>query len=174
MFSYSEEDIRKLVLRCYGRLKLYVVRTAGLSDQAADDILQEALLKLLSQKPPVANDKIDGYFFRMVRNSCINLRTRSRKTISLDALETEAAWNLLAEVDMENADVAGRKDSDVRKILQFADSFKPRTRDIFQMSRIDGMTHEQIAEELGISVRAVEKHLQKSVIEYRKEFRNLS
>ena len=45
-----------------------------------------------------------------------------------------------------------------------------RTRDIFYMSRIEGMTHSEIAEILGISTRAVEKHLQNSVQEYRRHF----
>ncbi len=38
------------------------------------------------------------------------------------------------------------------------------------MSRIEGMTHSEIAEILGISTRAVEKHLQNSVQEYRRHF----
>ena len=38
------------------------------------------------------------------------------------------------------------------------------------MSRIEGMTHKQIADELGISTRAVEKHLQNSINEYRRHF----
>ena len=49
-------------------------------------------------------------------------------------------------------------------------NYRERTKDIFYMSRIEGMTHSEIAEILGISTRAVEKHLQNSVHEYRRHF----
>lgn len=76
LFSYSDEDIRNLVLRCYARTKAYVMRISSISDAEADDLLQESLLKLLDKKPMVPYSKIDGYFFRMVKNACINRQTR--------------------------------------------------------------------------------------------------
>ena len=40
----------------------------------------------------------------------------------------------------------------------------PRTREIFLMHRIDGMKYREIAEETGITVSAVEKHIAKAVL----------
>lgn len=170
LFSYSDEDIRKLVLRCYGRTKAYVMKTTGISDSEADDMLQESLLKLLDKKPMVLQSKIDGYFFSMVKNACINYRTRHVKTLSLDAMEIETALNLISEVDFDDAEIKKDSRPDVHHILKFADKLAPRTSEIFKLSRIEGKTHEEIAKELGISVRSVEKHLQKSVSEYRNKF----
>ena len=59
---------------------------------------------------------------------------------------------------------------DITDVLDFSNFLPERTRDIFYMSRIEGMTHSKIAEILGISTRAVEKHLQNSVQEYRRHF----
>ena len=59
---------------------------------------------------------------------------------------------------------------DITDVLDFSNFLPERTRDIFYMSRIEGMTHSEIAEILGISTRAVEKHLQNSVQEYRRHF----
>ena len=55
-------------------------------------------------------------------------------------------------------------------VMRFADSFPPRTRQIFYMSRIDGMKQEDIASALGISTRAVRKHLKFTVEQFRKHF----
>lgn len=170
LFSYSDEDIKKMVLRCYARIKAYVMRISSISDAEADDLLQESLLKLLDKKPMVPYSKIDGYFFRMVKNACINRQTRQVRILSLDAIETEAALNLISEVDFNDAEIKKEKPSDIHHILKFAEELAPRTCEIFKLSRIEGKTHEEIAKELGISVRSVEKHLQKSVSEYRNKF----
>lgn len=174
MFSYSDADVRSLVLRCYPRLHAFAMRMFGLTAQEADDVLQDTLFRLLNSRPRVQESKVEAFLFRSIKNACINLRTRSRRTISLDTMETDAAWNLIAEVDMEGAEVAQRGQDDVLRLLEFAESFDPRTREIFQQSRIEGRTHEDIARELGISTRAVEKHLEKSVHRFRKEFRKPS
>jgi RNA polymerase sigma-70 factor (ECF subfamily) len=39
------------------------------------------------------------------------------------------------------------------------DSVSRRTRDVFFMQRLDGLSYAQIAERLSISVSAVEKHI---------------
>lgn len=55
-------------------------------------------------------------------------------------------------------------------MIAYSATLPERTRDIFYMSRIEGLTHREIAERCGISVRAVEKHLQNSMLEYRRHF----
>ena len=76
LFTYSDEEIKQIVRRCYGRMKAYIMKMASLSSDDADDILQDTLLKLLEKQPSVLKSKIDGYLFRMVRNACVNFRTR--------------------------------------------------------------------------------------------------
>ena len=177
LFTYSDEEIKQIVRRCYGRMKAYIMKMASLSSDDADDILQETLLKLLEKQPSVLKSKIDGYLFRMVRNACVNFRTRGghNKTVSLDKMETDAALNLLSELDFENAELKeASRETDLNVILDFADQLPLRTKEIFRMSRLEGKKHAEIAMELGISVRAVEKHLQKSVTKYREEFKNFS
>ena len=71
----------------------------------------------------------------------------------------------------KNASIRNRGDAyDITDVLDFSNFLPERTRDIFYMSRIEGMTHSEIAEILGISTRAVEKLLQNSVQEYRRHF----
>lgn len=40
----------------------------------------------------------------------------------------------------------------------------PRSRDIFLLARYEGFTHVQIAERIGISVSAVEKHMMRAIL----------
>ena len=58
----------------------------------------------------------------------------------------------------------------IEDIIGYSDTFSPRMREIFYLSRIEGLTHREIAERLQISTRMVERYLQQSVIEYRSFF----
>ena len=44
----------------------------------------------------------------------------------------------------------------------------PRRKQVFEMSRIEGLSHKEIAEKLQIPVRTVEDHIYKTLTELRK------
>ncbi len=46
-----------------------------------------------------------------------------------------------------------------KKVQSLLNELTPRQREIFQLSRVDGLTHEEIAEKLNISVNTVKKHM---------------
>jgi RNA polymerase sigma-70 factor (ECF subfamily) len=83
-----------------------------------------------------------------------------------------SAWEFLAVADFDDSvvDFADSTDSGfaIDEILKLSETLSPRTKEIFHLSRIEGLSQEEIAAELGISVRAVQKHLKTSVDEYRK------
>ena len=110
----------------------------------------------------------------MVKNKCLNMVTRPNiesSSISIDNI-TASAWETLASLDFtaQIPEVEEDKMPEINEIIAYSGQLPERTRDIFYMSRIEGMTHKQIADELGISTRAVEKHLQNSINEYRRHF----
>lgn len=166
LFTYSEEEMKELVLRVYPRIIRYIQKIIRGNVMEAEDVLSNNLTKMLEKKPTILKDKVEGYLFRAVRNDCLNILSRKateRQMLSIDSLSV-TAWEVLTVADLDDA-VA-----DIKEILKFAESFKPRTRDIFQMSRIEGLTQEEIADQLGISVRAVQKHLKTTVDKYRKHY----
>jgi len=61
---------------------------------------------------------------------------------------------------------------ELKKHLQEAiNQLPPKGRTIFRLSREEGLTYSEIAEQLGISVKTVESHMRRSLTNLRHQFR---
>ncbi len=171
-FGYSEKEMEELVRRSYPRLVQYVRHVLNSGVTVAEDVIYNVISRLLEQKPAVTADKIDSYLFCAVRNDCMNIiskRLRSGDVVSIENVSSKS-WEVLACPEHEpEADWRGHEIL-MDDVIRFADSFPPRTRQIFYMSRIEGMKQEEIAVSLGISTRAVRKHLRFTVEQFRRHF----
>lgn len=176
-FTYSEQEVRELILQHYPRLISYIRKL--LSGHAvvydAEDIFQDALCQFVEKRAELAADKAAAYLFRIVRNKTLNHLTRNRidkLSLHVDS-QVVSAWDTLALLDygdVEERGVGGVDELGVEDIIAYSENFSPRMKEIFYMSRVEGLTHREIAERIGISTRAVERYLQQSVAEYRRFF----
>lgn len=127
----------------------------------AEDALQELWLKLTSIAVPVAEPL--AYLFRMADNLILDRRRSAQRRERRDEAWTDLAGGGLGGASdapsPERALIAKRELEQVAQI--FAD-LGDRTTEIFKSYRIDGVGQREIAEHHGISLSAVEKHLQKA------------
>lgn len=182
LFTYSEDEVRDLVLKIHPRIVPYInslLARDGRKRSAsnnAEDIFYDVLCTFLDKRIEISSDKVPAYLFKAVRNKCYNIISRNKEensAIRFDELPLSAREIIAAADFGDESDIPGEKVQqlpDITDVLDFSNFLPERTRDIFYMSRIEGMTHSEIAEILGISTRAVEKHLQNSVQEYRRHF----
>ena len=176
LFTYTDEEVSEVVVRIYPRIVAYIRGFFGASRFAsqAEDIFHDVLCAFLDRRAVIARSRVQAYLFRSVRNRCLNIATRNnieRLSVSLDNVSN--AWDALAELDCTAHEPDFDFDDDgidLDDVMAYSATLPERTRDIFYMSRIEGLTHREIAERCGISVRAVEKHLQNSMLEYRRHF----
>lgn len=155
------------------RTELMRFATARLRDATdAEDILQDIWLKLENLESGPVSEPL-AYLYRMTENA---IRDRQRSEIRRRV--REAHW-------VEDGDGPSKDDKDTlspEKIAVERDRLKrvevriselpERTHYIFRAVRLDGRKQSDIAAELGISLSAVEKHLQrayKAVIKARLE-----
>lgn len=117
-----------------------------------DDLVQESYARLLAaqRKVPITNPK--GYLFEVARNAAISLLRRPRvfshQTVSDPAVQSVAE---------EGQDVAGLVSTrqEVAVLLDAIDSLPSRCRDIFIMTKLKGLSHQEVADHLGLSVQTV-------------------
>jgi RNA polymerase sigma-70 factor (ECF subfamily) len=151
---YSESDLiegcrrgdRRMQQELYERFasKMYGVclRYAG-NNEEAEDILQEGFIKVFNK---IATYRGEGSFEGWIRRIFVNTAIEQfRKRIHLQPI-TEYEENTYEGKYLSVLDSLAEKD-----IIELIQKLSPGYRTVFNMYVIEGYTHKQIAEALGIS-----------------------
>ena len=136
---------------------------ARLRDEAAaEDLLQELWIKLESTPGgPVAQP--EAYLFRMANNLALDLRRGEGRRMRRDEAWTDLQTGGDGERDdRPSAETVLLARERLAAMDRTLDALPERTSRAFRMCRISGLPQKQIAADLGISVSAVEKHLQRA------------
>ena len=156
----TTENFEQLFFEYQPRLVRFAVRY--LDDETAEDIVQNAFLKLWEKRDEVKLDNIQALLFQMVRNECMNelKHMAVTSTESLDGLmEVEGSEQLYWQDFAPDADAVLIGDELQRQIDEALTHVSEKSREIFAMSRQQEMKPKEIAEQLGITRQAVEKHI---------------
>ena len=156
----TTEAFEQLFFEYQPRLVRFAVRY--LEEETAEDIVQNAFLKLWEKRDELKLDNIQALLFQMVRNECLNeLKHRAiTSTESLDGLmEVEGSEQLYWQDFAPDADAVLIGDELQQQIDEALTHVSEKSREIFAMSRQKEMKPKEIAEELGITRQAVEKHI---------------
>ena len=159
--------------------RLYNFAFRFVSDgRTAEDIVHEAYVTLWEKFEGKDSDAWQALLFRLVRNRSIDaLRHQSAvKVVSM----TESFMNICDE-ELYNLDFSV-SDSDKKTIYdelmanirRIMAKLPSRCRDVFNMSRFQNMKNREIAAALGISEKAVEKHIHKALAVFKKELEDIS
>lgn len=142
-----------------------VIASAGYGFNKADaeDIVHDCFLtlfKLLSSSKEI--DNLEAYFYKMVRNRCLFVVTRSKRTVTL---HDGAA---IRDENEENEDLEWKLGLIRREIAKL----DPLEAECFLMKN-QGMTNQQIATRLGISKKTVANRLSQAKAQLRKQLQEI-
>ena len=139
----------------YRPLCLYALHYLGDSDMAKD-VVQECFATLwekLEAGLAVANRR--AYLYMTVRNRCLDqLRRKGMQTESLKPYDTYGI--------IDDDDAQERSQIEAR-LWTAIDSLPEKCREVFLMSKRDGLKYEEIATELGISENTVRNQISKAL-----------
>jgi RNA polymerase sigma factor (sigma-70 family) len=146
-----------------GRLPSYfrrlqkVLLRRGRSRADADDLIQEAFLRMQEycQKGGEVREP-ESFLVRTVLRLAANARRDAHRELYSDQ-PVEELTLILDPAPTPDEVLAG--DECLERMRDALDAVSRRTRDIFFMQRLDGLSYAQIAYQLSISVSAVEKHM---------------
>ncbi|MGO1119215.1 RNA polymerase sigma factor [Rhodovibrionaceae bacterium A322] len=126
----------------------------------ARDLAQELYVKISTLESPSDIVNAKAYIFRMAANLVTDHQRREQRQRSLLDEVDSIIWSRSASPTPEQEAIAKE---DLRAMLRVVEQMTPTTRSIFKRNRFDGQTQRDIAEELGISQTAVEKHIRKAL-----------
>lgn len=158
----------------YPRLRNFAARFIDDADDL-DDIVQGCFVRLYEHRERITYISLSALLFTMVRNGCLNYLKRKALTSDYDISQFADSndGERLYSIDFHNtADEPLLYEELAHEIQRVMDTLTPRCREVFSMSRFEGMKNREIAEKLGLSVKVVEKHITKALSEFRKHFRS--
>jgi RNA polymerase sigma factor (sigma-70 family) len=140
-------------------LRFLKARGAG---EDGEDLLQELWMKASSaQTGPIAEPL--SYLYRVANNLMLDRRRSEIRSARRDQDWSDSAMGTVPGVSDEPSGervlIARER---LRRVQIALAALGERTETIFRRYRLDGVSQRDIAGELGISVSAVEKHLQKA------------
>ncbi|MGW8204078.1 RNA polymerase sigma factor [Sphingomonas bisphenolicum] len=141
--------------------RFLIARTGDAAD--ADDVLQELWLKARNiQAGPIENGR--AYLYRMAQNLVVDrLREKQRR------MERERRWSdqatdfAVAGAEpsdrSQNAEEAILAREEVATLVSAIGNLPDGARKAFELHKIEGLSHADVATRLGISKSGVEKHM---------------
>jgi RNA polymerase sigma-70 factor (ECF subfamily) len=132
------------------------IRTRGRADP--EELLHAAYLRLLRYRARHAVENIAAFLVRTAVNIGVDNYRHDRFIADVAPEEAEHAENS----PLQDEVLAARVRLD--RVREGLSRLTPRTREIFLMHRLDEMKYREIAERLGISQSAVEKHVAKAAL----------
>lgn len=167
----DEKAFEALFHRTFARLHDFAFRITR-DDVIAEDILQDAFIKLWNKKDQIENINIEAYLFRLVRNQCLDyirlIRVISEKKIQLESV---SKYEELYRIDFIRDEpyllICEELKSEIEKTIN---SLPERCREVFILSRIEGLKNREIAEKLQINIKNVERHLARALKTFAEKF----
>lgn len=127
------------------------------SKQDAEDVVQDVFVKLWQNSPDVINTpQVKFYLVTATKNNCISfLRKEAGKTfVQPEDVQLHAHADEPVRTQQEDISLV------ISKALKM---LPPQCLAIFKLSRFGKLTYQQIADELGLSVKTVENQMGKAL-----------
>lgn len=151
--SGDEKAFADLVDKYNSKLCLYA--NSLLNDiPLSEDIVQNLFIKIWEKRDSLREDlPLKSYLYKSLYNACIN---QYKKTQALTALEKKYVEGLNRIVEKKDEDTL---DKLKLKVKQAIENLPPKCKEVFILSKKDGLTNIEISEYLNLSVSTIERHI---------------
>jgi RNA polymerase sigma-70 factor (ECF subfamily) len=158
----ASKDIKGLFLDHQRELQVFLTRKLRDAETAAD-LTQETFLRFAEHGQggsAAAVTHARSYLYRTAHNLAVD-HVRQQKREQTDVCPGDALAGIADESPLADRIVDGRSDLD--RARQALLELPERTRQVFALTRLEGLTYRDVALRLEISDSSVQKHLAKAI-----------
>jgi len=143
-----------LFRECYAQLYAFAIGLVR-EDELCRDILSDSFEILWNHLDEIDEARQKSYLYRTVRNKCTDW---ARSRLSQQRYEIFFK-TIYGDENDDDGTMLKETEDNIDKIYQLMDTLTPQTRRILDECYFKGRRQADVAEELGISVSAVKKHI---------------
>lgn len=155
------EDYKKFFQLHYNGLVNFIYSRYLQDWDESRDVVQSTFMKIWSNK-----DRIDitisakSYLYQAAKNTALDHIRKYKSKINVQLEED------LSRLDRVEPEVQTDADSYFlrTKIVEALDALKPKTRQIFELHKFEGLTYDEIAKYMDISKRTVESNIARALV----------
>jgi RNA polymerase sigma-70 factor (ECF subfamily) len=152
----GEESAFVYALKTYNKPLYAYALTLAKDEALAKDILQNVFLKTWEGRTKLhINKSLQNYLFKSVYNEFINQYKKNKSLLLLEQKYYDALDKVV------NEDENSFTEKTIKFITSEIQNLPPKCKEVFLLSREEGLTNIEIASYLNISVKSVEAHIHK-------------
>lgn len=151
----NKDEFRDLFTRYYNPLCNFA-QSIVRDDAKAEDAVQDVFVAMWQVKETITDQEyIKAYLFKATKHKCIEYL---RKMVSEQNLKDQ----MESRIQMSSSiNIAEEADNYVlkEKLYNSIRQLPPKTKEVFSLSKLNGLTYSEIADKLNISVKTVENQM---------------
>ena len=149
----TRAEFDALFRQYYKTIRNFIYFRCGDRDMA-EDIAQDTFVKLWEVRDRVDRKTVKSYLYTIAQNTTINQQKRQQLMYKFQKRTTSHLDSDTPEKLAEMAEYELRLQAVIASLPEGG-------REVFLMNRIEDLTYQEIAERLGLSVKAIEKRMSK-------------
>lgn len=147
-----------LFARYYKNLCFYCKRIIE-NNEIAEEIVQEVFVKIWEDRDNIQiKNRVKPYLYRSVYNRSVNYLRDNKNSINNITIDLNAT-NQISSFEADNDILFFELET---KLFALIDTFPEKEKKVFVLKRLENYSYKEIAQELGISEKMVEKYLYKA------------
>lgn len=162
----DKKAFEEIYHRYHSRISGFCLKN-GQTQADTEEVVQEVFLKLWTLRAQIdPNKNIEAFIIKISKNIIVD---KFRRLVRHRAAQDYQIYTL-RPVNNTEEEINYKELRD--QISEIIDTLPEIRRLVFQMSRVQDLSNQEIAIELGISIRTVENHISKALQAFNENFRN--
>ncbi len=158
----SLAEYQQVFTEFYKPIRNFIYYRCGGDADLAEDITQDTFLKLWETRQRIDKSTVKAYLYKIAQNNTINHLKRQQLLFKFRKKPS-------ADRDYDTPEKLAEMTQYEEKLQRVIASLPDGGREVFLMNRLEDLTYVEIAERLGLSVKAIEKRMSKVLRIFREQ-----